>query len=84
MTSSTSASWPSTAGSVAFGASCRVLEAARRGVRHIVVPLENVAEAQLVDGVVVHGAGSLADVVRWYTAAAERGEPLPPAATRER
>ena len=60
-----------------------VLEAARRGVRHIVVPLENVAEAQLVDGVVVHGAGSLADVVRWYTAAAERGEPLPPAATRE-
>ena len=60
-----------------------VLEAARRGVRHIVVPLENVAEAQLVDGVVVHGAGSLADVVRWYTAAAVRGEPLPPAATRK-
>ena len=56
------------------------LEAARRGVRHVVVPLENVAEAQLVDGVVVHGAPSLADVVRWYRAAAERGEPLPGAA----
>ena len=55
-----------------------VLEAARRGVRHVVVPLENVAEAQLVDGVTVHGAGSLRDVVGWY-AAAESGTPLPPA-----
>ena len=55
-----------------------VLEAARRGVAHVVVPLENVAEAQLVDGVTVHAAASLRDVVTWY-AAAERGTPLPPA-----
>ncbi len=53
-----------------------VLEAARRGVRHVVVPLENVAEAQLVDGVAVHGAASLGEVVRWY-AAVEHGEALP-------
>ncbi len=53
-----------------------VLEAARHGVRHVVVPLENVAEAQLVEDVQVHGAGSLADVLAWYVAA-ERGEPLP-------
>ena len=55
-----------------------VLEAARRGVRHVVVPIENVAEAQLVDGVTVHGARTLRDVVDWY-AAAEQGVPLPPA-----
>jgi magnesium chelatase family protein len=53
-----------------------VLEAARRGVRHVVVPLENVAEAQLVDDVLVHGAGSLADVLAWHLAA-DDGEPLP-------
>jgi magnesium chelatase family protein len=56
-----------------------VLEASRRGVRHAVVPVENVAEAQLVDDVEVHGAGTLADVLAWY-AGAERGEPLPVAA----
>ena len=55
-----------------------VLEAARRGVRHVVVPLENVGEAQLVDGVTVHGAATLRDVVGWY-AAAEHGAPLPAA-----
>ncbi|HEX6917031.1 MAG TPA: YifB family Mg chelatase-like AAA ATPase [Phycicoccus sp.] len=55
-----------------------VLEASRRGVRHVVVALENVAEAQLVDEVEVHGAGSLRDVVDWY-AAAESGAPLPAA-----
>ncbi|WP_392545421.1 YifB family Mg chelatase-like AAA ATPase [Oryzobacter telluris] len=55
-----------------------VLEAARRGVRHVVVPLENVAEAQLVDGITVHGAATLAEVVGWY-AAAESGVGLPPA-----
>ncbi|MBM6400426.1 YifB family Mg chelatase-like AAA ATPase [Phycicoccus sonneratiae] len=53
-----------------------VLEAARRGVRHVVVPGENVAEAQLVPGVTVHGATSLAEVVRWYREAAE-GVALP-------
>jgi magnesium chelatase family protein len=53
-----------------------VLAAMRAGVVHVVVPLENVGEAQLVDGVVVHGASCLRDVVDWY-AAAEHGIPLP-------
>lgn len=60
-----------------------VLEAARRGVRHVVVPLENVAEAQLVDGVAVHGAGSLAEVLGWYAAAEATGCGLPEAPVRE-
>lgn len=60
-----------------------VLEAARAGVRHVVVPLENVGEAQLVDGVVVHGASCLRDVVQWYLAA-EHGAPLPPAPAPDR
>ncbi|MGB7819104.1 MAG: YifB family Mg chelatase-like AAA ATPase [Ornithinibacter sp.] len=55
-----------------------VLEAARSGIQHVVVPVENVAEAQLVDTVTVHGAATLADVVRWYVAAGE-GAPLPTA-----
>ena len=55
-----------------------VLAAARHAVRHVVVPVENVAEAQLVDGVQVHGAATLGDVVRWY-GAAEQGAALPPA-----
>ncbi len=53
-----------------------VLEAARRGVRHVVVPVENVEEAQLVDEVTVHGARCLGELVGWY-AAAERGTDLP-------
>lgn len=56
-----------------------VLEAARHGVRHVVVPLENVAEAQLVEAVTVHGAGTLGDVVRWYREAATSGVALPEA-----
>jgi magnesium chelatase family protein len=47
-------------------------------VRHVVVPLDNVAEAQLVEGVTVHGAGNLREVIEWY-AAADHGTPLPPA-----
>lgn len=58
-----------------------LLEAVRRGVQHVVVPVENVAEAQLVDGVVVHGAAGLADVLRWYREA-DAGVPLPVAARR--
>jgi len=58
-----------------------VLEAARRGVRHVVVAPENVAEAQLVDGLTVHVAASLGEVVRWYREAAE-GAPLPVAPPR--
>ncbi|MGG5258550.1 YifB family Mg chelatase-like AAA ATPase [Phycicoccus avicenniae] len=53
-----------------------VLEAARRGARHVVVPLENVAEAQLVEAVAVHGAATLEEVVGWYRAVAE-GAVLP-------
>ncbi len=56
-----------------------VLAAVRSGARHVVVPVENAGEAQLVAGVAVHGAGSLRDVVDWYRAA-EHGTPLPPAA----
>ena len=55
-----------------------VLAAARAGAEHVVVPVENVGEAQLVDGVTVHGAASLREVVGWY-AAAQHGTPLPPA-----
>ncbi|MFQ6170255.1 YifB family Mg chelatase-like AAA ATPase [Oryzobacter sp. R7] len=60
-----------------------VLEAVRRGVRDVVVPLENVAEAQLVDGISVHGAGSLAEVVGWYADAEAGGCGLPGAMVRE-
>ncbi|MEO6018684.1 MAG: YifB family Mg chelatase-like AAA ATPase [Knoellia sp.] len=53
-----------------------VLAAVRAGVSHVVVPPENVAEAQLVDGVTVHCAPTLATLVHWY---AVRGgiDPLP-------
>ncbi|MFL6175525.1 MAG: YifB family Mg chelatase-like AAA ATPase, partial [Ornithinibacter sp.] len=57
-----------------------VLAAVRSGARHVVVPVENVGEAQLVTGVAVHGAACLRDVVDWYVAA-EHGAPLPPAPT---
>lgn len=53
-----------------------VLAAARAGVRHVVVPVENLGEAQLVDTVEVHAASTLAEVVRWY-AAVEEGGTLP-------
>ena len=59
-----------------------VLAAARSGARHVVVPVENLGEAQLVDGVTVHAASCLRDVVDWY-AAAEHGTPLPPARAPE-
>ncbi len=58
-----------------------VLDAARRGVRDVVVPDENVAEAQLVDGVTVHGASTLADVLAWYTEAGH-GATIPVAERR--
>jgi magnesium chelatase family protein len=59
-----------------------VLAAARAGVAAVVVPPENVAEAQLVDGIAVHAPRDLATLLGWYAAAAE-GESLPlaPAAT---
>ncbi|MGL5908497.1 MAG: magnesium chelatase domain-containing protein, partial [Phycicoccus sp.] len=53
-----------------------VLEAGRRGVRHVVVARENVAEAQLVDRMTVHGASTLGEVVEWYRSV-ELGGALP-------
>lgn len=53
-----------------------VLAAARAGVRDVVVAPENVAEAQLVDGVRVHAPQTLAELIGWY-AACELGAPLP-------
>ncbi|MFW5474464.1 YifB family Mg chelatase-like AAA ATPase [Knoellia sp. CPCC 206450] len=53
-----------------------VLAAARAGVRHVVVPPENVAEAQLVDGVTVHSAPTLETLVHWY-AVRSGVDPLP-------
>lgn len=53
-----------------------VLAAAKAGVRHVVVPPENVAEAQLVDGVTVHCAPTLATLVQWYAVRAGV-DPLP-------
>ncbi|KGN31884.1 hypothetical protein N802_19180 [Knoellia sinensis KCTC 19936] len=43
-----------------------VLAVAKAGIRHVVVPPANVAEAQLVDGVTVHSAANLATLVEWY------------------
>lgn len=53
-----------------------LLEAARGGVRHVVVPVENVAEAQLVDRLVVHGARTLEEVVGWYREPGPDGLPV--------
>lgn len=53
-----------------------VLAAARAGVRHVVVPPSNVAEAQLVDAVTVHSAPTLATLVHWY-AVRSGVDPLP-------
>ncbi|PRY63289.1 magnesium chelatase family protein [Knoellia remsis] len=53
-----------------------VLAAARVGVRHVVVPPENVAEAQLVDGISVHAAPDLRTLVSWYAVRAGV-DPLP-------
>ncbi len=53
-----------------------VLAAARHGATDVVVPVENAAEAALVDRVRVHAAPDLVTVVGWYAAAAA-GAPLP-------
>lgn len=43
-----------------------VLEAARSGVRHVVVPVANAAEARLIRSVRVHPVAHLAELVRRY------------------
>lgn len=45
-----------------------VLAASRHGVRRVVVPPGNVAEAQLVDGLTVHTAPTLRELVAGYAA----------------
>lgn len=55
-----------------------VLAAARHGVSDVVVPVENAAEAALVEQVRVHAAPDLATLVQWYAAVAT-GTPLPSA-----
>lgn len=49
-----------------------VLQAARAGVGHAIVPMLQVREARLVEGIVVHGVASVRDL-----AALLRGEPVP-------
>lgn len=54
-----------------------VMAAARAGVTEVVVPVENVAEARLVDGVRVHAAATLAELLEWYAVNARSGVELP-------
>ena len=49
-----------------------VLQAAAEGVGHAIVPWEHVREARLVEGITIHGVGSIDDL-----AALLRGEDLP-------
>ncbi len=46
-----------------------VLAAVRSGVPDVVVPRDNLAEAQLVDGIRVHAADTLAELLGWYAVA---------------
>ena len=54
-----------------------VLAAAQAGVRSVVVPVDNVAEARLVDGVRVHAAPDLATLLSWYAAGSLPEAPAP-------
>lgn len=54
-----------------------VMAAARSGVGDVVVPLDNVAEARLVEGVRVHAAATLAELLEWYAVNARTGAALP-------
>jgi len=60
-----------------------VLAAARGGVRHVVVPVANAAEARLIRSVRVHPVQELAELVRRYELLAERlsPDPVPETAT---
>ena len=62
-----------------------VVAAARAGIRRVVVPHANRAEAELVGDVEVFGAVSLAEVARWHGASVEvaEQEPVPIASVRE-
>jgi len=54
-----------------------VVAAHRAGLRRVVVPSANAAEAALVDGVEVFAAACLAEVVRWHGGSSDAAE-LPP------
>ncbi|HRW19534.1 MAG TPA: YifB family Mg chelatase-like AAA ATPase [Dermatophilaceae bacterium] len=54
-----------------------VIAAARAGVRHVVVPVANAAEARLVDGMQVHPVAWLGELVARYRLLAT-GRPVPP------
>lgn len=54
-----------------------VLEAARAGVRHVVVPVANAAEARLVTGVAVHPVAHLSELVHRYEVLKVGGRPRP-------
>ncbi|GAB3602089.1 ATP-binding protein [Microbacterium aureliae] len=56
--------------------------AAQAGVRRVVVPHANAAEAELIPGVEVLGAVSLADVAAWHGAAVEQADLEPVADDR--
>jgi magnesium chelatase family protein len=62
-----------------------VMAAAREGLRRVIVPQANEAEAALVEGIEVIGAVSLADVARWHGAEVEDRllEPVPAPASVE-
>lgn len=55
-----------------------LIAAKRAGLRRAVVPNEGLAEASLVDGLEVLGAGHLGEVVAWAREQAELGECSPP------
>jgi magnesium chelatase family protein len=61
------------------------ISAARAGMRGVVVPADNAAEARLVDGLEVVGAGTLAEVVGFFrgTWSASVGEQEPEAPARD-
>ena len=60
-----------------------VLAAARAGVRHVVVPMANAAEARLIRDVQVHPVQHLGELVRRYELLAQRlaPDPVPEPAT---
>jgi magnesium chelatase family protein len=54
-----------------------VIAAARTGLRRVVVPAENLAEAALVPGLDVRGAADLADLLAFLRGSGERAPALP-------
>ncbi|WNV89880.1 YifB family Mg chelatase-like AAA ATPase [Umezawaea sp. Da 62-37] len=55
-----------------------LLAARRAGLREAVVPVESLSEASLVDGLTIHGASSLTEVVAWLNGDDNALLPAPP------